>query len=63
MERTGITVDFEWVNEDGLDTLLASKVAAQDLPDVISGGTKAPAAIKRSDQSGPDCAHYRLSGQ
>ena len=45
MERTGITVDFEWVNEDGLDTLLASKVAAQDLPDVISGGTKAPAAI------------------
>ncbi len=45
MKRTGITVDFEWVNQDGFDTLLASKVAAQDLPDVINGGTVAPSAI------------------
>ena len=45
MKRTGITVDFEWVNQDGFDTLLASKVAAQDLPDVINGGTVAPTAI------------------
>lgn len=45
MERTGITVNFEWSQEDGYDTLLASKVAAQELPDVISGGTTSPSAI------------------
>lgn len=45
MKRTGITVNFEWANEEGFDTQLASKVAAKDLPDVISGGTGAPKAI------------------
>lgn len=45
MERTGITVNFEWTTQDGMETLLASKVASKDLPDVISGGSTAPAAI------------------
>lgn len=45
MERTGITVNFEWASGDGLSTLLASKVASKELPDVISGGTAAPSSI------------------
>ena len=45
MERTGIKVNFEWVSGDGMETLLSSKVASKDLPDVISGGTGGPAGI------------------
>lgn len=52
MEHTGITVDFEWVSEDGFDTLLASKVASQELPDVISGGAAAPEAINDMIEQG-----------
>lgn len=45
MARTGVTVNFEWADEANQETLLASKVASQDLPDVISGGTATPGAI------------------
>lgn len=45
MKQTGVTVNFEWADEANQETLLSSKVASQDLPDVISGGTKSPTAI------------------
>ena len=45
MARTGVTVNFEWVDTANQETQLSSKVASQDLPDVISGGTSGPKAI------------------
>ncbi|MCI9338022.1 MAG: extracellular solute-binding protein [Lachnospiraceae bacterium] len=45
MARTGIKVNFEWASGEGMDTLIASKISSQALPDVISGGTGGPTAI------------------
>lgn len=46
MRRTNTKIDFEWVSEDALETQLASRIASGDLPDVISGGTKAIPGIQ-----------------
>lgn len=35
MEETGITVNFTWVAKDAFQTILSSRIADKDLPDVI----------------------------
>lgn len=46
MERTNTKIDFQWISSEAFETQLPARIAAQDIPDVISGGTSSPAGIQ-----------------